>query len=68
MLCCVWRQLWYISVRAVDEAGNVGAVGNIAALWVPRPPTTYEITTRTQPALTTSGKVPPTVHCNFPWK
>lgn len=49
-------QLWYLCVRAVDEAGNTGAVGNIAALWVPRPPTTYEITTRTQPALTTSGR------------
>ncbi|KAK4325545.1 hypothetical protein Pmani_003892 [Petrolisthes manimaculis] len=50
-----YEELWYISVRAIDEAGNVGGLGNIAALWVPRPPTTYEITTRTQPALTTSG-------------
>ncbi|ROT86008.1 hypothetical protein C7M84_022878 [Penaeus vannamei] len=50
-----YEELWYLCVRAVDEAGNTGAVGNIAALWVPRPPTTYEITTRTQPALTTSG-------------
>ncbi|KAK3860859.1 hypothetical protein Pcinc_033121 [Petrolisthes cinctipes] len=50
-----YEELWYISMRAVDEAGNVGGLGNIAALWVPRPPTTYEITTRTQPALTTSG-------------
>ena len=42
-------------MRAVDEEGNVGGVGNLAALWVPRPPTTYEITTRTQPQLTTTG-------------
>ncbi|XP_042238989.1 calcium-activated chloride channel regulator 4A-like [Homarus americanus] len=50
-----YEELWYVTVRAVDEAGNIGGMGNIAALWVPRPPTTYEITTRTQPALTTSG-------------
>lgn len=50
-----YEELWYVTVRAVDEAGNIGGVGNIATLWVPRPPTTYEITTRTQPALTTSG-------------
>lgn len=50
-----YEELWYVTVRAVDEAGNIGGVGNIAPLWVPRPPTTYEITTRTQPALTTSG-------------
>ncbi|XP_066987727.1 calcium-activated chloride channel regulator 1-like isoform X1 [Macrobrachium rosenbergii] len=50
-----YEELWYVSLRAVDEAGNTGGIGNIAALWVPRPPTTYEITTRTQPGLTTSG-------------
>ncbi|KAB7508142.1 Calcium-activated chloride channel regulator 2 [Armadillidium nasatum] len=52
-----YEELWYISLRAVDDAGNVGGIGNIASLWVPRPPTTYEITTRTQPGLTTSGNV-----------
>lgn len=51
---CVW-QLWYVSMRAVDAAGNKGPLGNIAALWVPRPPTTYEITTRTHPSFTTLG-------------
>nr|XP_045589593.1 calcium-activated chloride channel regulator 4-like [Procambarus clarkii] len=50
-----YEELWFVTVRAVDEANNMGGVGNIAALWVPRPPTTYEITTRTHPALTTSG-------------
>lgn len=54
---CVW-QLWYVSMRAVDAAGNKGPLGNIAALWVPRPPTTYEITTRTHPSFTTLGNVP----------
>ncbi|CAL4095473.1 unnamed protein product, partial [Meganyctiphanes norvegica] len=55
LLFVKYEELWYITIRAIDEAGNKGGLGNIAALWVPRPPTTYEITTRTQPALTTSG-------------
>ncbi|MPC29160.1 Calcium-activated chloride channel regulator 2 [Portunus trituberculatus] len=50
-----YEELWYVSMRAVDAAGNKGPLGNIAALWVPRPPTTYEITTRTHPSLTTLG-------------
>ncbi|CAL4096642.1 unnamed protein product, partial [Meganyctiphanes norvegica] len=50
-----YEELWYVTIRAMDESNNKGGFGNIAALWVPRPPTTYEITTRTQPGLTTSG-------------
>ncbi|XP_047468982.1 calcium-activated chloride channel regulator 1-like [Penaeus chinensis] len=40
-----YDQLVYVVIRAVDEAGNRGGVSNIAALWVPQPPTTPPIVT-----------------------
>ncbi|CAL4125495.1 unnamed protein product [Meganyctiphanes norvegica] len=38
----------YVAIRAVDEVGNYGGLSNIAAVWVPAPPTTTTPSTTTQ--------------------
>ncbi|XP_076032311.1 LOW QUALITY PROTEIN: calcium-activated chloride channel regulator 4-like [Oratosquilla oratoria] len=42
-----YEQLLYVTLRALDKAGNRGGLGNIVSVWIPRPPTTFvEMTTR----------------------
>ncbi|CAL4063282.1 unnamed protein product [Meganyctiphanes norvegica] len=44
-----YDQIVYFAIRAIDASGNKGGVSNVAAVWMPQPPTTTPHTTTPNP-------------------
>ncbi|CAL4216409.1 unnamed protein product, partial [Meganyctiphanes norvegica] len=40
ILVNIYDQNVYVAIRAIDESGNKGGVSNVAAIWMPQPPST----------------------------